>query len=119
MKEPRFGIADVIISSMLFVLVVMMFVLAVGCASTCPPAKTKILEVIVPVYSCPQPPQSLPLILPTSPPEPETLTEEEAKNWYAKMAVWVKVSHQMLLDRIQYLEEILEEYRVDTDDSND
>jgi hypothetical protein len=112
MKEPRFGIADVIISVMLFVLIVMMFVLSVGCASTCPPAKTEIVPVEVPVYACPEVPQPPQLVLPEPPLAPPMGADAESlKDWYASLPSWVKARHKILLDLIQYLEDILEQYR--------
>jgi hypothetical protein len=87
------------------------FLLSAGCASTCPPPKTEILKVEVPVYSCPQPPDLPPLTLPAFPPVPQELEDEDLKSWYAEMVAVVKARHQILLDRIEYLEEILEEYR--------
>jgi len=112
MNKPRVGLSDVLLTGALVLLVLAMFFLSFGCASTphCP-AEIEIVEVKVPVYSCPQPPELPPLDVPAFFPVPETPTDAELKSWYAEVAVWVKARHQILLDRIEYLDSILEEYR--------
>ena len=101
-----------ILAGLLFIAFVLSFILSLGCA-TCPPPTIETVEVKVPVYSCPQPPGLPPLTLPAFPQAPETLTDEDLKQWYVEMVAAVKVRHQILLNRIEYLEEILEEYRVE------
>jgi hypothetical protein len=102
-----------ILAGLILIAFVLSFLLSAGCASTCPPPKVEVVEVKVPVYSCPEPPEEVSsLQLPDYPvPPPDNVQPEGQKSWYAEMVAVVKARHQILLDRIEYLEEILEEYR--------
>ena len=95
-------------------LAVIIMLLSAGCATTCPPCipKVETVEVKVPVYSCPSP-EELPLLdLPSLPPVPQDgASESEIKAWYAQMVSAVKARQQILLNRIQLLEEFLDRYR--------
>ncbi len=87
--------------------------LTTGCA-TCPPCQPTIetVEVQVPVYSCPEPPQFPPVSLGTFPSQPDQgVSEEDLKTWYAQVASLVKAREKILLEYVKYLQEILEEYR--------
>ena len=87
--------------------------LSTGC-STCPPCQPTIetVEVLVPTYSCPPPPEALSPEIPAFPMLPDNhLTDQEKKNWYAEVASLVKARDKILLDYVKYLQEILDEYR--------
>jgi hypothetical protein len=82
-----------------------------GCSSTCPPPRTEVVKVEIPVYSCP-PPQDVPeLSLPMFPGLPDQPTDDQMKSYYAEMVVVVKLRYQLLLNRIRVLEEMLDKYR--------
>lgn len=83
-----------------------------GCASTCPPPRVTTVEVKVPVYSCPEPPELSVLSFPEYPTVPSSdATDSEIKQFYAEMVAAVHLREQMCLDQVDYLETILEGYR--------
>ncbi|MCK5020711.1 MAG: hypothetical protein KAS32_27065 [Candidatus Peribacteraceae bacterium] len=87
--------------------------LTTGC-STCPPCQPTLetVEVQVPVYSCPEPPQmSLPDVPALPDPPIPSADEEELKSWYAQMASLVKARERILLEYVKALQSVIEEYR--------
>lgn len=87
--------------------------LMLGCASTCPPCQPRIetVEVKIPVYSCPSPPTIDPIVLPSHPQLTPQAPDDELKAWYAEMVATIHSREQMCLDYIEYLIDLLEEYR--------
>ena len=105
----------------IIVLCVIVVFLNQGC-STCPPCqpKVEIVEVKVPVYACPKPPELLPLSLSEYPTVPGVgATDSEMKAWYAAMVATLHARDSIRDNYIQYLIDLLEEYRTDTDGNSD
>jgi len=98
--------------AVLILCAIIMF-LSMGCATTCPPCQPEIqtVEVKVPVYSCPEAPEVPPLLLPGFPVLQDAATESETKAWYAEMVSVVEQTRDLLLQRIDLLEEMLDRYR--------
>ena len=114
MKEDN--ISDVFVWGPVILVVVALCVLStcMGCSSTCPPPKTQTVEVKVPVYSCPPPPEVHPLELPDFPPVPhEDVSSSEVKAWYAQVVSVVKQREHLLESRVEALQEILDQYKKD------
>ena len=96
------------------VALIMVFLMlsSTGCSSTseleCPPApECPVIE--EETFACPEP-RSLPeLVLPSFPPKPLELLELNL--WAVSMAETVIARENILLERIDTLEEILDEYR--------
>jgi hypothetical protein len=121
--EARFrgiteGCLGGVLAAVIFILAIIMFM--TGCA-TCPPCQPKVetVEVKVPVYSCPEPPKLPETLLVQYPSLPETPSDQDWKNWYAEMVATVKARHDALQIRVLLLERILDQYKTNTDDSND
>lgn len=87
---------------------------AAGCA-TCPSvAPTEVIvDNPIPVYSCPEPPSLPPLVLPDWPVLPDDPTPEQVKAWYVEMVRVVHVRIDMLRQRVDTLDEMLDAYRQD------
>ena len=119
MKEPKWKwldfIGDGLLAGVLAAVILLVYmIMSLGCATTCPPCQPTIetVEVEVPVYSCPEPPQMPALALPAlpDPPIPE-VDEEGLKSWYAQVASLVKAREKIFLEYVKSLESILQEYR--------
>ena len=117
MNEPRWKWLDLVGDGLLAgvlaaVILLCIFIMSLGC-STCPPCQPTIetVEVKVPVYSCPAPPELQSIVLPEFPGAPADLGEEDQKSWYAQVASLVKAREKTLLEYVKYLQDILEEYR--------
>ena len=84
-----------------------------GCATTCPPCvpESKIVEVITPVYSCPEPPSLPPLMLPPWPTLAEDATPDQIKAWYVDMATWVKAALEAMTEDGETCRGMLDAYR--------
>jgi hypothetical protein len=95
------------------VLVALLMFLNAGCA-TCPPCQPEIrtVEVSVPIYSCPDPPELPALQLPSWGDIPEeSATPEALKDWFAEMVRTVHSRDSVQSSYIDYLISLLEEYR--------
>ncbi len=80
--------------------------------STCPPCVPthEIVEVKVPVSSCPPPPDLPPLLLPQWPVLQENPTADEIKTWYVDMVGTYRARSALKDERIKALGEILASY---------
>ena len=87
-------------------------VIMTGC-STCPPCvpTTEVQEVITPVYSCPEPPDTPPVVLPPWPMLPPNATDTQMKQWYLEMARTFKARQMILTEHVESLNEMLNAYR--------
>ena len=87
----------------------------VQACSTCPPCVPthEVVEVKVPVSSCPPPPELPPLVLPPWPVLADDATPEEAKTWYVDMVETINARTSILNDRIEALEKLLASYKND------
>ena len=93
----------------IFLCIAIMF-LSTGCRHCTPKIQT--VEVKVPVYSCQEPPQVQPLLLPSFPAPPESgASEQELKEWYAQMESIVQLRETILESRISTLNSLLDQYR--------
>ena len=105
---------DIKIIGLLLIIGFLIFVSAsLGCSSTCPPCVPthEVVEVITPVYNCPEPPDVPALTLPPWPTLPEPATDEQFKQWYFEMLQTAKVRMFLLNDRVETLDLILGAYR--------
>ena len=86
-------------------------VIAQAC-STCPPCVPthEIVEVLVPVSSCPAPPELPPVVLPDWPILVDDATAEETKTWYVDMVETMYARFAILTGRIDGLNQILASY---------
>lgn len=92
-----------------FILVVL--VLSIGCASTPPCVPThEIVEVMVPVSSCPAPPVIPPTILPSWPVLPPDATTDEIKTWYVDMVETMKAREAIAKEENDGLRGIIASY---------
>ena len=82
-------------------------------ASTCPPCQPtdRIVEVKVPVYSCPEVPDIGQVSLPPYPQLHPDATDEQLKEFYASLAHTVRSRDSIQSNYIQYLLSLLEPYR--------
>ena len=94
-------------------LAVLVPLLLTGCASTCPPCVPthEIIEVITPVYNCPEPPALPPLELPPWPALGTDPTPEQIKAWYVGMVETYRARMYMLRERVDTLNTMLNAYR--------
>ena len=94
------------------VVILFMFMMLMGCATTCPPPKAQVVKEEVPVYSCPEPPDLPALDLPWFPVPPAPDASHEAiKEWYSQMVSVTKQREKLLLARVEALQEILKQYQ--------
>jgi hypothetical protein len=72
----------------------------------------EVVEVHVPVYSCPVPPELNPLTLPEWPTYPgDHATDEAKRTWYVDMVSTLRARMSMMLERIDMTESLLDAYR--------
>ena len=102
--------ACIVIGGLLLLFVVFS---CIGCSTIkeCPECvpEIKIVEVKVPVLSCPDVPEIPPLVLPSYPELPPDASEGSIKDWYAEMSTTVKLREAILTERILLLRKILSE----------
>ena len=92
-------------------LVLVVLVLSIGCASTPPCVPThEIVEVMVPVSSCPAPPVIPLMVLPAWPVLPDTATVEEIKTWYVDMVETMMARESIAAEENDGLREIIASY---------
>ena len=106
-------VGDGCLAGVLAAVILLIYLLStLGCASTCPPPRVETVEVQVPVYSCPPAQESPLLSLPEYPDVPSlTAPDDDWKDWFAQVVRTYRIRNQALLDQIDYLESVLEEYR--------
>ena len=80
--------------------------------STCPPCVPthEIVEVMVPVSSCPAPPIIPPMVLPVWPALPTNATVEEIKTWYVDMVETMMARESIAAEENEGLREIIASY---------
>jgi len=93
------------------VILLCVLIMSLGCA-TCPPCQPRVetVEVKVPVYSCPEPPELPETLLVQYPALPGNPSDQDWKDWYAEMVATAKARHQILLDHLAHCKEILSSY---------
>ena len=116
MKWSSFDrIGDGLIGGVLFAVVFLCYVFAcIGCATTkCPPCvpEQEVVTIEVPVLSCPSPAELPTLTYPEWPKPPQIVTEGAAKGFYADVVATQRARERLLLDRVQVLEDQLNQYR--------
>ena len=92
-------------------LLIVCVILAQAC-STCPPCVPthEVVEVRVPISSCPQPPDLPQLVLPPWPTLSPDATVEEIKTWYVDIVETYYARSSIKDERIRHLEELLKSY---------
>jgi hypothetical protein len=120
MNEPKWkwldAVGDGLLGGVLAAVILLCYLITcLGCTTTCPPCQPTIetVEVKVPVYSCPSPPESEMPLAPAYPILPDQSSDQDIKAWYAEVASLVKAREKILLDYVKYLQDILEEYRTE------
>lgn len=91
-------------------LVVSITLLSIGCASApCVPTH-EIVEVMVPVSSCPAPPDIPPFAIPDWPVLPTDATTEEIKTWYVDMVETMIAREAIIEEENTSLRDIIKSY---------
>ena len=95
------------------ILVSVVLILSLGCGTTCPPCVPihEITEVVTPIYQCPEPPTLPGLTLPALPVLPDAATDAQRKQWYVDMVQTVNVRIDILRERVDALNAMIEAYR--------
>ena len=84
--------------------------LSIGCASTpCVPTH-EIVEVKVPVSSCPPPPDIHPFAIPDWPVLPADATTEEIKTWYVDMVETMIAREAIIEEENTSLRDVIKSY---------
>lgn len=85
--------------------------------STCPPCVPthEFQDVAIPVFSCPDPPDIPPVVLPPWPVLADDASDNETKQWYVDMVEVYKARTTILNQRIDSLTAIIEAYRDNED----
>ena len=108
-------IGDGLIGGTLAAIVLLCYVFScLGCATTkCPPCvpEQEIVTIQVPVLSCPVPAVLPTLTYPEWPKPPQIASEGAVKGFYADVVATSKAREKILLDRIQVLDEQIQQYR--------
>lgn len=92
-------------------LILVVLILSIGCASAPPCVPThEIVEVMVPVSSCPAPPIIPPMVLPVWPALPTNATVDEIKTWYVDMVETMMARESIAAEENAGLREIIASY---------